>query len=194
MAVPPIYVDKSTSGPMRFLRISIGNCMICSDWKCNGLLPLVVLAVSRPEKALQWLLLNSLDIPFVESVKRNWKNWIQQLENENNFFLTGQPSTTSFAITYTGMVTLRRDILVVVCLFMTHHFYCSQDCIQECTWAHIRWMLPLVVLAWETFWETTLANQTKVLVVRNQKSIWDAIRSTPGASPPHLGGRTGRDE
>ena len=56
MAVPPIYVDKSTSGPMRFLRISIGNCMICSDWKCNGLLPLVVLAVSRPEKALQWLL------------------------------------------------------------------------------------------------------------------------------------------
>ena len=38
------------------------------------------------------------------------------------------------------------------------------------------------------------ANQTKVLAVRNWKSIWDAIRSTPGASPPHLGGRTGRDK
>ena len=25
-------------------------------------------------------------------------------------------------------------------------------------------------------------------------SVRDAIRSTPGASPPHLGGRTGRDE
>ena len=55
-------------------------------------------------------------------------------------------------------------------------------------------MLPLVVLAWDTFWETTLTNQTKVVVVWNYKSIWDAIRSTPGASPPHLSGRTGRGE
>ena len=30
----------------------------------------------------------------------------------------------------------------------------------------------------------TRANQTKVLVVRNWKSIWDAIRSTPGAFHP----------
>ena len=34
----------------------------------------------------------------------------------------------------------------------------------------------------------------KVLMVRNWTSVWDAIRSTPGASPPHLSGRTGRDE
>ena len=56
-------------------------------------------------------------------------------------------------------------------------------------------MLPLGVLAWETVQKTTLlhpgwrqrkrTSQTKV-VVWNQKSIWDAIRSTPGASPPHL--------
>ena len=56
MAVPPIYVDKALLVTMRFLRTSLGNCRICSDWKCNGLLPLVVLAISRPEKALQWLL------------------------------------------------------------------------------------------------------------------------------------------
>ena len=36
-------------------------------------------------------------------------------------------------------------------------------------------------------------NQAKVLMVRNWTPIWDAIRSTPGASPPHLGGRTRRD-
>ena len=36
-------------------------------------------------------------------------------------------------------------------------------------------------------------NQDKVLMVRNWTSVWDAIRSTPGASPPHLGGRTRRD-
>ena len=41
---------------MRFLRTQIGDCRIWSDWKCNGLLPLVALALSRPEKALWWLL------------------------------------------------------------------------------------------------------------------------------------------
>ena len=51
-------------------------------------------------------------------------------------------------------MTLRRDILVVVRPFMTHHLYCSQDCTQERTYAHIRRMLPLVVPAWETFQES----------------------------------------
>ena len=32
-------------------------------------------------------------------------------QGQNHFFLADQPSTTSFAITYTGVVTLRRDIL-----------------------------------------------------------------------------------
>ena len=70
--------------------------------------------------------------------------------------------------------------------------------------AHKRWMFPLVVLAWETFQKATLfhpgwhqrkrGNQGKVLIVRNWTSIWDAIRPTPGASPPLLSGRTGRDD
>ena len=60
-------------------------------------------------------------------------------------------------------------------------------------------ILPLLVmiiplLAWETFWETTLASQTNILMVRNWTLILDAIRSTPGASLPHFGDRTGRDE
>ena len=33
------------------------------------------------------------------------------------------------------MVTLRRDILIVVCPFITHCFYCGQDCTQECAQA-----------------------------------------------------------
>ena len=40
---------------MRFLRTQIENPRIWSDWKCNGLLPLVMLALSGPEEALQWL-------------------------------------------------------------------------------------------------------------------------------------------
>ena len=84
--------------------------------------------------------------------------------------------------------------MVVVHLFMSHHFNCSQDYTQECAQAQVQQMLPLVVLASEASWETALANQTKVLAVRNEKSIWGAIRSTLGASPPRLSGRTGRDE
>ena len=37
-------------------------------------------------------------------------------------------------------------------------------------------------------------NQAKVLMVRNWKSIWDAIRSTPGASQTYFGGRMRRAE
>ena len=35
---------------------------------------------------------------------------------------------------------------------------------------------------------------SKVLMVRSWTSVRDAIRSTPGASPPCLSGRNGRDE
>ena len=73
------------------------------------------------------------------------------------------------------MVTLRRDILVVFRPFMTHHFYCRT--VLRNVHRHVRWMLPLVVPAWETFRETTLlhprwhqrkrTNQTKVVVVWN---------------------------
>ena len=68
-----------------------------------------------------------------------------------------------------------------------------------------KWMLPRVVLAWEAFQKTALlhpeqhrrkrGNQTKVLVVRNWKSTWDAIRSTPvrlhSTSVAELGGASG---
>ena len=45
------------------------------------------------------------------------------MRTKNHFFLTGQPFTNYFAITFTGVVTLRRDVLVVVHPFMTYHFY-----------------------------------------------------------------------
>ena len=55
-------------------------------------------------------------------------------------------------------------------------------------------------LAWEAFrkvtlippWVTSEAN--KVLMVRSWTAVRNAIRSTAGASPPHLGGRTERVE
>ena len=49
---------------MRFLKTQIGNCRIWSNWKCKGLLPLVALALSGPEKDLQWLLFQLLRYSF----------------------------------------------------------------------------------------------------------------------------------
>ena len=74
MPLPPIYVDRSIAGDHEVLRTQIGNSSIWSDWKYNGLLPLVTLALSRPEEALQWLCPNSLDILSVEFVGMNWKD------------------------------------------------------------------------------------------------------------------------
>ena len=63
---------------------------------------------------------NSLDILSVEYVGMNWKDWTYQ------FFLTGQPFSISFSITYTGVVMLGRNISVL-CLYQA---YCGQEYIQ----------------------------------------------------------------
>ena len=58
-------------------------------------------------------------------------------------------------------------------------------------------MRPPEVLAWEAFQKVTLI-APRVASEASRVKIWmsvrDAIRSTPGASPPHLGGRTMRVE
>ena len=60
-------------------------------------------------------------------------------------------------------------------------------------------MFPPVVLAWEASRKVTLiaprmASEQARLKVKSWTSGRDAIRSTPGTSQPHLGGRTGRVE
>ena len=55
-------------------------------------------------------------------------------------------------------------------------------------------------LAWEAFWKVILiapwvaSEASKVLMVWSWTSVRDAIRSTPGGSPPNFSNRTGRDE
>ena len=58
-------------------------------------------------------------------------------------------------------------------------------------------MFPPVVLAWEALWKVTLIAPrvaSEAREVKSWTSVRDAIRSTPGASPPHLSGRTRRDK
>ena len=109
---------------MRFLRTQIRNCRIWSDWKYNGLLPLVVTALSGPSKVLQWFLSQLLRYSFC-GVCGNELEGLALIvwEQKNHFFFTGLPFTNYFAITFTGVVILRKDILVVVHPFMTYHFY-----------------------------------------------------------------------
>ena len=61
-------------------------------------------------------------------------------------------------------------------------------------------MFPPAVLAWEAFQKVTLiasgvaSEASKVLTMRKWALVWDAIKSTPGASPPCLGDRARWDE
>ena len=58
-------------------------------------------------------------------------------------------------------------------------------------------MFPPEVLAWEAFQKVILIAPrvaSEASEVKSWTSVRDAIRSTPGASPPCLSGRTRRDE
>ena len=60
-------------------------------------------------------------------------------------------------------------------------------------------MFPPAVLALEASQKDTLiasqvaSEASKVVMVKIWTSVWDAIRSTPVAFPPHLSGRTERE-
>ena len=57
--------------------------------------------------------------------------------------------------------------------------------------------VPPEVLAWEAFQKVTLITPqvaSEASEVKSWASVRDTIRSTPGASPPRLSGRTQRDE
>ena len=92
---------------------------------------------------------------------------LKKLEDKNHFFLTGQ--LFSFAIVYTGMVILGRNISVLC----SYRSYCGQEYTQG--GAHtLRWrMFPPAVLAGEAFWNVTLiapwvaSEASKVLMVRS---------------------------
>ena len=121
-----------------------------------------MLALSRPEKALQWLLFHLLRYTFCGICGNELEGMALIVREQKSLFPRWPALRHLFALTYTGVATLRRDILVVVCPFTTH-------------------TLPLGVLAWETFWENysapprvaseKRAHQTQVLVVWNYISL-----------------------
>ena len=75
-----------------------------------------------------------------------------------------------------------RNILKVV------HRHSGDECFPQWSWLGRHFWKVTLVAPW------VASEASKVLMVRSYTSVRDAIRSTPGASPPHLGGRTGRDK
>ena len=75
--------------------------------------------------------------------------------------------------------------------------YCGQDHIQGRAQALRLCMFPPEVEVCEAFRKVTLTAPrvaSEASEVKSWTSVRDAIRSTPGSSPPRLGGKTGRDE
>ena len=80
---------------------SISEVKGYSDWKCNGFLPLVMLALSGPEEAFQWLLSQLLRYSFCGICGNELEGLALITQGQNHFFLTGQPFTISFTISDT---------------------------------------------------------------------------------------------
>ena len=141
---------------MIFLRTQIRNCRIWSDWKYSGLLPLVVLTVSGSEEALWWLLSQLLRYSFCGICGNELEGLALVAQGQKSLFPRWPILHPLFCSHIYWCGDTQKDILVGVHPFMTNHFYCGQDCPQEGAQAHVKWMLPRGVLAWETFRETTL--------------------------------------
>lgn len=143
---------------MRFRRTQIGELRIWADWECGWLLPLVVLALSGSEKALQCLLSQLLRYSFCTiSWTRIERLTLTHHECEQLFFphrLTLH-HLLCYQIDACGN-SQKGHLGFSVHPFMTYHFYCGQEYVQQCAQAHKRRMLPLAVLARETFQKAIL--------------------------------------
>ena len=143
---------------MRFRRTQIGELQIWADWECGWLLPLVVLALSGSEKALQCLLSQLLRYSFCTiSWTRIERLTLTHHECEQLFFphrLTLH-HLLCYQIDACGN-SQKGHLGFSVYPFMTYHFYCSQGYAQECAQTHTGLVLHLAVLPLEAFQKTTL--------------------------------------
>ena len=110
---------------------SISQIKGYSERNHSRLLPLVTLVLGGQGKALQWLLSQLLRYSFCGICGNELEGLALITQGQNHFFLTGQPFTVSFAIAYTGMVTLGRNISILC----SYCFYCGQEYTQGCAQA-----------------------------------------------------------
>ena len=147
------------------------------DWKYCRLPPLVVLALSGPDKVLQWLLSQLLIYSFYVICGNELEVLALVAQGQKSLF---PPWPTLYHLFYYHIYWCGDThweaswFFLYVPLWLTAS---TVDYVLECAQAQGRWMLLLAVTVWEAFWKTTVlysewhqrkrANQTKVLVVRN---------------------------
>ena len=100
----------------------------------------VVLTLSRSEKARWWLLLwpEALRYFFCGSCENELEGLALVAWGQKSVF----PHWLTLLLSHILAWSHSRDILAVVCPFMTHHFYCGQDCTQQCVLAHVNGCFP----------------------------------------------------
>ena len=131
---------------MRFLRTQVGNPRVWSDWKGNGLLPLVMRSLSRPQEAFWWLLSQLLRYSFCGICGNELEGLALIAQGPKSLF---------------------------PCWPALYHLFCQ----------HIS---PRVA-----------SGEQKADKGFNREKLdinWEDIRSTPGASPPCLSGRTQKED
>ena len=106
---------------------SISQVKGYSDRKYGRFLPLVTLALSGPEEALQWPLSQLFRYSFCRICGNELEGLALITRGQNHLFLAGQPFPISLAIAYTGVVMLGRSILVLC----SYQSYCGQEYTQD---------------------------------------------------------------
>ena len=93
-------------------RWSISEVKGYSDWKCNGFLPLVMLALSGPEEAFQWLLSQLLRYSFC-GICGNELEGLALITRGQKSLFPHWPALHRLFLWLTGVVMVGRNILVL---------------------------------------------------------------------------------
>ena len=175
---------------------SISQAKGYSDRKHSSLLPLVTLALSGAEEVRQWLLSQFLRYSYCEICGNELEGQSQITRGQKSLF----PHWPVFHHLFCYCLYLCGDtrkehigFLSVLVLLCSRIYLGSCTGTQETNASPRSFSLGSIPEGYSDC--TGVASEaSKVLMVRNWTLVWDAIRSTPGASPPRLGGRTGKDK
>ena len=161
-----------------------------SGWKYNEFLPLVTLTLSGPVEAFQWLLSQLLRYYFCGICGSD----LEGLALSISPYWPALCHLFFYCLYWCGNAWKEHLSFMFVPVSLWSRIYSG-----SCTGTQVTNVSPRSFSLGgipEAYSDCTqvASEASKVLMVRNWTSVWDAIRSTPGAPPPHLGGRTGRDK
>ena len=156
---------------------SISEVKGYSYWKCNEFLPLVMLALGDQRRLSNGFCPNSLHI-------LSWNLWEGNGRTVPNNSRT-KPYWPALHHLFCYRLYWCGDAWKEHLSTSSCWSYCGQENTQGHAQA-LRWQVfTPEVLTWVAFWKVTLiafwvtSEASKVLMVRNWTSVWDAIRSTP---------------